>query len=86
MGEKTGVLVVRFKKVQPPPVEKSSIPAIVPQAAELPSRRPDFEPPPPPEKKQPQTVTYESQELSMDQVIYLLTSLGLNSVLSHSLG
>ena len=82
MGEKAGVVVVRFKKVQPPPVEKSSIPAIVPQAAEL-SRRPDFEPPPLPEKKQPQTVTYQSQDLGMDQVIYIVKSLGLNLLLSH---
>jgi len=67
MGKKTGVVVVRFKKVERTPVAKQSIPAVVPQA---PKSSPDFVPTRHPSSdKKKQNVEYQSRDASMDQVM-----------------
>jgi len=67
MGKKTAVVMIRFTKDEPPPVAKPSVPANVP-----PELRPDFSPPRHPyfNEKKLQIVGYQSQDVSMDQVIF----------------
>jgi hypothetical protein len=62
MGKKTGVVVVRFTKVESPPVAKPSVPANVPSGSAPPLQALS-------DKKKLQNAGYQSQDISMDQVI-----------------
>lgn len=73
-NKKTAVVMIHFRKDEPPPpyVVKPKIPANVP-----PELRPDFEPPqhPTAPEKRMQYVGYQSQDISKDQVNILLKHL-----------
>ena len=65
MGEKTGVVTIRFtREYEPPPAPKPIIPP--------PELRPDFVP----SGKKLQSVGYQSQDVSIEQVNMSLKSLG----------